>query len=111
MPDAEVILWSKLRYWPHLRFRRQHPIGPYIADFACIPARLVIEVDGDTHGSDAGQVHDARRDSYMTERGWCILRVHNADVYKNLNAVLDIIAHHAPSTASRSPSPARGGGK
>jgi very-short-patch-repair endonuclease len=49
MNDAEVILWSRLRRHPSLKFRRQHPIGPYIADFACLSARLVIEADGDTH--------------------------------------------------------------
>ncbi len=52
MTDAEVILWSRLRQSPELRFRRQHPIGPYIADFACVPRWLMVELDGDTHASE-----------------------------------------------------------
>jgi very-short-patch-repair endonuclease len=112
MTDAETILWSRLRSWPHVRFRRQHPVGPYIADFACVPAMLVIEVDGATHGSDAERARDAVRDRYLQKRGWRVVRVWNHDVYERLDDVLDVIGHHAtPSTASRSPSPASGGGK
>jgi very-short-patch-repair endonuclease len=65
MTRAEVILWSRLRRdaIAGRRFRRQHPIGPYIADFACLPVRLVIEVDGATHGSEDEIKKDRRRDA------------------------------------------------
>jgi len=89
---AETILWSRLRQGiGGIRFRRQHPIGPYIADFACIRARLVIEVDGATHNSDAERRHDARRDAFLRSRSWQIVRVTNDDVYRSLDAVLDLI--------------------
>jgi very-short-patch-repair endonuclease len=93
MTNAEVILWSRLRRgeiygW---RFRRQHPIGPYVADFACVPARLVVEVDGDRHSSTNGLLHDRRRDAYLQSRGWRVFRVTNQDIYKNLDNVLEAI--------------------
>jgi very-short-patch-repair endonuclease len=96
-----------------MRFRRQHPIGPFIADFACIPARLIVEVDGATHGSDAERRSDARREAFLRSRSWRIARVTNHEIYHSLMAVLDLIyqrAVEAPSTASRSSSPAKGGG-
>ena len=94
MTDAEMILWSRLRrdVADGFRFRRQHPIGPYIADFACVRANLVVEVDGDTHGSDQGAEYDRRRNAYMAARGWQVLRVWNEDVYKRLDVVMEGIA-------------------
>ncbi|HUO97736.1 MAG TPA: endonuclease domain-containing protein, partial [Rhizomicrobium sp.] len=79
MTDAETILWSRLRRdaADGFRFRRQHPIGPYIADFVCVRAKLVVEVDGDSHGSDEGVEYDRRRNAYMKARGWFVLRVWN----------------------------------
>jgi very-short-patch-repair endonuclease len=70
MTDAELILWSRIRprAWPVFRLRRQPPIGPYIADFACPLSRIVIEVDGATHSSDAECAHHLRRDAYRLRR-------------------------------------------
>jgi very-short-patch-repair endonuclease len=98
MTDAEVILWSHLRlhqFGPY-RFRRQHPIGPYIADFACVMHRFVVEVDGDTHSTEEERAHDHRRDQYMRSRGWRVFRVTNEDVFKRLDMVLAGIALHMP---------------
>ena len=81
------------------RFRKQHPIGPYIADFACVAAKLVVEVDGDSHGADAAVVYDRRRDVYMNEQGWRVLRVTNEDVFKRLDDVMDGIARALQRTA------------
>lgn len=94
LTDAEVLLWSRLRrrYQGGYRFRKQHPIGPYIADFACIAEKLVVEVDGDTHGDDDAIAYDARRDGFMRERGWRVFRITNEDVFKRLDDVLDDIA-------------------
>jgi very-short-patch-repair endonuclease len=82
MTDAEVILWRHLRRdeMHGLRFRRQHPIGPFIADFACVPAKLIVEVDGATHGSDAEVAYDKRRTVFLEKRGWRVIRVDNFDV-------------------------------
>lgn len=119
MPKAEVILWSRLRRNGHgFRIRRQHPVGPYIADFACVPGRLVIEVDGATHASDKEVAYDNGRDAYLYRLGWRVMRIRNEDIYRNLDTVLDAIwtALHAPSAhlqpaASMGTSPARGGGE
>ena len=108
MTNAEVILWSRLRQncVSGMRFRRQHPIGPYIADFACLLPKLVIEVDGDTHSRDAELRHDRTRDAFMRARGWRIFRITNQDVYKNLGSVLDQIVRFAPPPpALRAPPP------
>ncbi|MGP1273893.1 MAG: endonuclease domain-containing protein, partial [Caulobacterales bacterium] len=86
LTDAETILWSRLRGaqikgW---RFRRQHPVGPYIADFACVKAQRIVEVDGATHSSRREQAHDTNRTAYMQGLGWRVLRVWNTDIYDNL---------------------------
>src|SRR6516164_10299732 len=81
MTEAERALWYGLRNdqlgW---RFRRQHPIPPYIVDFACVEARLVVEADGGQHGRVGD--HDAR-DRALREGGWQILRFWNNDIVQN----------------------------
>ena len=103
MPQAEVILWSFLRKRRQqgLRFRRQHPLGPYITDFACIAARMVIEVDGASHWTDEGRHHDRQRTAYLEAQGWHVIRICNDDVYRNLDAVLDHIFDCAMRTITR----------
>ncbi len=99
LTDAETILWSRLkgRGLQGWRFRRQHPIGPFIADFACARARLIIEVDGATHSTQDERDADARRTAYLESCSWYVLRIRNADVYENLNGVLNTILMHLPS--------------
>ena len=110
MTEAEVILWSKLRLKEQhgVRFRRQHPVGPYIADFACVAAKLIVEVDGATHSSDGEIAYDRKRDAYMIQRGWRVIRVSNNDVYKNLDNVCEMILSYShplrPAMRSASPS-------
>jgi very-short-patch-repair endonuclease len=62
------------------KFRRQHPLGTYIADFICLKARLVIEVDGDTHANDERQALDAKRTEYVEKLGYRVIRFWNQDV-------------------------------
>jgi very-short-patch-repair endonuclease len=104
MPPAERILWSCLRRgrMERLRFRRQHPIGPFIADFACRKLRLTIEVDGASHWTDVQRAYDRRRTAYITRAGWRELRITNDDVYRCLDRVLE----HIWTEAHRPPSPA-----
>jgi len=71
-------------------FRRQVPLGPYYADFACHALRLAIEIDGDTHGSDMAQAHDAARTRFIEAEGYRVLRFTNDDVHK-AEGVFDII--------------------
>jgi very-short-patch-repair endonuclease len=82
MADSEKCLWYALRSRRLLgyKFRRQVPIGPFIADFACKSAHLVIEVDGDSHGNDAQAVHDTERTTWLEGHGWCVMRFWAGDL-------------------------------
>src|SRR5262249_28586808 len=79
--NAEERLWRKLRHWPMqgTHFRRQVPIGPYIADFACMAARLVIEVDGSQHGIGDKIVRDETRTRWLEAAGYRVVRFWNND--------------------------------
>lgn len=89
--EAEKALWRALRESDlPFRFRRQHPIGPYIADFACPPRKLVIEIDGGQHADNAEG--DARRTEALKRYGYChVLRFWNHDVLGNVEGVMAII--------------------
>ena len=89
---AEQALWARLRNrgLGGLKFRRQHPIGPLIADFYCAQHRLVIEVDGGVHAGQKEQ--DAQRTAQLTAYGYRVLRVSNQAVETNLEEVLHKIA-------------------
>ena len=93
LTDAETIVWSRLqaRRLGGWRFRRQHPVGPFIADFACTRAKLIVEIDGATHSSEQERAYDAERTQYLEARGWSVLRVRNSDVYDNLTGVMNTI--------------------
>ena len=93
MPKAEVVLWKSLRHLntQGYKFRRQHPIGPYIADFVHIRGKLVIEVDGNSHGTDERIAHDRRRDAYMRSLGWRVARFSNGAVCEHGSGVVDEI--------------------
>src|SRR5689334_5468066 len=72
-------IWELLsRYRP--KFTRQLPIGPYVVDFACRQAKLVVEIDGGQH---AGSERDAVRDQWLAEQGWSVFRIWNSDVREN----------------------------
>jgi very-short-patch-repair endonuclease len=100
--DAERILWSELRDHRLLGigFRRQVPVGNYIADFVCHSALLVIELDGGQHFSDRGEQADARRTTAIEANGFQLLRFTNHDVIKNRTGVLETIA---AAVAARAP--------
>jgi len=101
MTDAERLLWSRLRRRQihGRRFRRQHPIGPFIADFACTEAKLVIELDGGQHVELKDK--DAARTRWLAERGYRVLRFWNHDVLTQIDVVLHVVA----ATALAPPSP------
>ena len=89
--SAEARLWARLRKRQinDCRFRRQHPIGPFIADFACVDRKLIVEVDGATHSTDAEIAKDMRRTEWLESEGWRVIRASNAEVYENLEGVLE----------------------
>jgi very-short-patch-repair endonuclease len=98
MSPPEARLWALLRRSPAgVKFRRQHPIGPYVADFYCPAAKLVIEIDGLIH--DFTTKRDERRDEYMRDLGLRILRVSGSDVMKDALSVADgLVRLCGPST-------------
>ncbi len=95
--SAEEVLWEYLRDRRLLnaKFRRQHNIGRYIADFYCHAIRLVVEVDGEIH--NLRQVEDAARDALMREQGLTVRRFTNDEVLNHLERVLSTIAECFPS--------------
>lgn len=98
--SAERALWKLLRdKKAGAKFRRQHPVPPYTADFACIVARLIIEVDGPSHTIDEHKTHDVRRTKFLEAEGWRVLRLRDVDVLADPSGVTQRIC------AALSPSP------
>jgi very-short-patch-repair endonuclease len=74
-----------------LKFRRQHPVGPYFLDFACVSIGLAIELDGAGH--EDRRAYDSVRDEFLRDAGWRVLRFGNHEVELELHAVLETIVH------------------
>ncbi len=89
----ETKLWQALRAGKvaGFKFRRQHPIGRYIVDFYSQSAKLVVEVDGDSHVGLAAEARDAGRTAWLLEQGYRVVRFTNEDVVKRFDAVLEAI--------------------
>ncbi len=110
--SAEQVLWERLRgrKIAGRKFRRQHPVGRFVADFFCDDARLVIEVDGAIHQEPTQQERDAAREYILRESTLTILRFTNDDVLSRTNQVVQTIAHfvvahtHEQPTEFSSPS-------
>ncbi|RWE19567.1 MAG: endonuclease domain-containing protein [Mesorhizobium sp.] len=88
--EAEDRLWQELRgrRLDKIKFRRQVPVGRFVADFVCAEARLIVEIDGSQHAESR---HDKERDAELKARGFRVLRFWNDDVLKGLEAVCDTI--------------------
>lgn len=119
MTAAERALWRRLRAhrFRGLGFRRQVPIGPYVADFVCHECRLVIELDGGQHGVAGEALHDRQRTAWLAGRGFRILRFWNDEVLKNMGGALHRIEESLtdappsrPAALRRSDLPRKGGG-
>jgi very-short-patch-repair endonuclease len=103
MTEAERALWNRIRnrQLGGFKFVRQQPIGPYIADFVCRQADLIIELDGSQHADSS---HDEKRTKVLNEHGYEVVRFWNNEVLRNLDGVLHIIAdrlEQAPSPGHR----------
>ena len=97
--NAEGLLWHYLRnkQLDGHKFRRQQPIGPYIVDFACLPRKLIVELDGGQHAKQ--KTYDEKRDTFLKDKGYRILRFWNNEVFENCFGVLESIynaLHHHP---------------
>ncbi len=106
MTDEERRLWWELRHrqMEGCKFRRQAPIGPYIADFVCFERKLIIELDGGQHAEQIEE--DAKRTKWLGEQGFTVLRFWNHQVLEELDGVLEVIWRVVAS----SPSPLVGEG-
>ncbi|CAM3826250.1 endonuclease domain-containing protein [Litorimonas haliclonae] len=93
LTSAEHKLWLALKGRRHdgLKFRRQHPVPPYILDFAERKLKLAIEIDGATHWTDEEQARDLKRTNFLESKGWTVIRFLNGDVYEGLEDVLEMI--------------------
>jgi very-short-patch-repair endonuclease len=93
MTHPKELLWSRLRAhrMDGSKFRRQHALGSYIVDFVCLKARLIIEVDGDTHDDESRQTLDAQRTAYLEKLGFRVLRFLNRQMVAEMDIVLETI--------------------
>lgn len=92
MTLPQVLLWKQLKLRPGgFKFRKQFPLGPYVADFACVAARITIEIDGIAHDMGDNPAHDAMRDRYFVDRGYRVLRVTAKMVLKEMETVVNSI--------------------
>ena len=105
--DCERILWRHLRNrrFVDYKFRRQHPIDPYILDFYCPNVKLAIELDGSGHDSRLRETHDQTRDKFLTAQGIAVVRFWNHQVREELDSVLEAIWLALEQRASNNPSP------
>jgi very-short-patch-repair endonuclease len=107
--EAEHRLWQLVRAhrFAGFKFKRQVPIDFYIADFVCFAQRLIVELEGGEH---AGSTSDERRDAYLEQQGFRVLRIWNADLFENEEGVAELILSALHSPPLPNPSPARGEG-
>lgn len=106
MTDAERKLWrslrcEQLRGW---KFRRQAAIGPYVVDFVCFDAKLVVELDGGQHNTEEGKQHDLRRTAWLESQGFRVVRFWNHDALNDACAVVEAIGHSPLEPTAVTPS-------
>jgi very-short-patch-repair endonuclease len=105
MTDAERLLWQHLRnrQMDGWKFRRQHPLGPFVVDFICLEKKIIVEVDGSQHAIHIKE--DAERSRYLEGQGYRIIRFWNNDVFKGIDSVLEVIYRELSKDPSPSLSP------
>jgi very-short-patch-repair endonuclease len=92
MTDGKQKLWSRLRRKQiEYYFRRQKPIGKYIVDFVCWKEKLIVEIDGSQHFTNAGKEHDKIRDQFLKEGGFRILHFDSVEVLNNTDGIIEAI--------------------
>ena len=106
MTDPETVLWAILRdrRFSEFKFRRQLPVGSYIADFLCYSARLIVEADGGQHGESG---YDGRRTAWLEGEGFCVLRFWNHEILTQRRDLLDRLYAALVSPSPRSALPSR----
>jgi very-short-patch-repair endonuclease len=106
--EAEVFVWGELRSrrFAGFKFRRQVPLGNYIVDFVCLDRRVIVELDGGQHNEASHKKYDARRDAWLRNQGFEVLRFWNTDVFLEWEGMADAIwraLHRRPSRRPQSP--------
>ncbi len=109
--DVEQLLWSRLRAGrlESMKFRHQHPIGRYIADFVCLDKKLIIELDGSQHALPEELLKDRQRDTWLRKEGYTVVRFWDNEVLTNTDGVLEIIREKLHRTPSPQSPPLKGG--
>ena len=103
MTEAERKLWRLLRNNQiGVHFRRQVPLGPYVLDFLCLPAKLVVELDGSQHYHKTGLAFDSKRGAYLRAKGLKVLRFNNREFLTNPSGVMQSIYEHIQKELSAS---------
>jgi very-short-patch-repair endonuclease len=116
MSQQEIKLWLRLRAMRErgFHFRRQAPRDGFILDFVCLREKLIVELDGDTHGHSRQLTTDTKRDEHFLEKGFRVLRFWNTDVDQNLDGVVEtvyrILTSANPTPALRADPPLTGEG-
>ncbi len=108
--EAEKLLWSRMRnrQLGGFKFRRQHPVPPYILDFYNEEYKIAIELDGDTHGHEKQIKKDKERTTFLAKQGISVIRFWNNEVFQNLEGVLETILNHIEYPSPTSLTPLRG---
>ena len=105
MTDGEQLVWQKLRMEQlGVKFRRQHPLGAYIADFACLEPRIIVEIDGSQHAEQLA--YDDKRDTFFKRQGFAVMRFAANLPFTNLEAVLQAIYNCVTELIAQAPIPA-----
>ena len=113
MTLPEVLLWEQLRAQKlGVKFRRQHPVGPYVTDFCSMAAKLIVEIDGEAHDRGTAPARDAERDAFLMAQGFEVVRLTAKDVLENMDGVVTLLRLKADSPLHRAsgtvPLPASG---
>ena len=109
--DVEQLLCGRLRAgrFEGMKFRRQHPIGQYIADFVCLERKLIIELDGGQHVLPDKHLKDRQRDAWLKKEGYAVVRFWDNEVLTNTSGVLEVIRERLHRTPSPQSPPLKGG--
>ena len=98
MTLPEILLWEQLRAQKlGVKFRRQHPVGPYVIDFCATAAKLVFEIDGEAHDRGTAPARDPARDAFLAAQGFKVVRVTAKDVLENMDGVVALLRLKADS--------------
>ena len=104
MTDGERLLWQRLRGEQlSVKFRRQHPVGSYVADFACLAPQLIVEIDGSQHVDQ--QAYDAKRDAYFKSLGFDVMRFPANFPFSDLQSLVQVIYNRLTELAAAAPIP------